>query len=116
MTCHISRFLKKHMVVCPTCILTDTLSVLVHYRLALLLTLLDNFNPMAPCQLQVNIEIVEDQIMKDSETDGSEMQLGKFVKRVKAKGVKWKREVTDEFAPAGVGSKNDIDILKTVKE
>ncbi|CAA2991927.1 sister chromatid cohesion PDS5 homolog B-like [Olea europaea subsp. europaea] len=64
----------------------------------------------------VNIEIVEDQIMKDSETDGSEMQLGKFVKRVKAKGVKWKREVTDEFAPAGVGSKNDIDILKTVKE
>ncbi|KAL2483907.1 hypothetical protein Fot_45351 [Forsythia ovata] len=64
----------------------------------------------------VNIEIAEDKIMKDSATDGSEMRLGKFVKRLKEKGVKAKGEVTDEFAPAGVGSENDFDILKTMKE
>ncbi|KAL2467066.1 hypothetical protein Adt_42917 [Abeliophyllum distichum] len=64
----------------------------------------------------VNIEIAEDKIMKDSERDGSEMRLGKFVKHLKEKGVKAKGEVTDEFAPAGVGSENDFDILKTIKE
>ncbi|PIN12278.1 Sister chromatid cohesion complex Cohesin, subunit PDS5 [Handroanthus impetiginosus] len=58
----------------------------------------------------------EDDIMKDSETEGSEMPLGKLMKRLKAKATKAKKEVKNEPAQAGVANENDFDILKMVKE
>ncbi|KAL2549041.1 sister chromatid cohesion protein PDS5-like protein A-B-like [Forsythia ovata] len=47
--------------------------------------------------LWVNSEIVEDEAMKDSETEGSEMPLGKLMKRLKAKA---RKEVENKSAPA----------------
>lgn len=54
--------------------------------------------------------------MKDSETEGSEIPLGKLMKRLKAKGVKARKEAKHESAQAGVADENDFDILKMVKE
>ncbi|KAL0310797.1 UNVERIFIED_CONTAM: hypothetical protein Sangu_2374400 [Sesamum angustifolium] len=64
----------------------------------------------------VHSVISEDDVMKDSETEGSEMPLGKLMKRLKAKAAKAKREVKNEPAQAGVANENDFDILKMVKE
>ncbi|KAL6544680.1 hypothetical protein OROMI_023542 [Orobanche minor] len=57
-----------------------------------------------------------DDAMKDSETEGSEMPLGKLLKRLKAKVAKAKKEAKNEPAQAGVSNKNDFVILKMVKE
>ncbi|KAL0328713.1 UNVERIFIED_CONTAM: DNA mismatch repair protein MSH6 [Sesamum calycinum] len=64
----------------------------------------------------VHSVISEDDVMKDSETEGSEMPLGKLMKRLKAKAAKAKKEVKNEPAQAGVANENDFDILKMVKE
>ncbi|KAK6133264.1 hypothetical protein DH2020_033025 [Rehmannia glutinosa] len=64
----------------------------------------------------VHSVISEDDIMKDSETEGSEMPLGKLMKRLKAKAAKTKKEAKNEPAQAGVANENDFDILKMVKE
>ncbi|KAL2495632.1 hypothetical protein Fot_39389 [Forsythia ovata] len=64
----------------------------------------------------VNSEIVEDEAMKDSETEGSEMPLGKLMKRLKAKASKARKEVENKSAPAEVDNENNFDILKVVKE
>ncbi|KAL0306027.1 UNVERIFIED_CONTAM: hypothetical protein Sradi_6020000 [Sesamum radiatum] len=54
--------------------------------------------------------------MKDSETEGSEIPLGKLMKRLKAKGAKARKEVKNEHSPTGGANENDFDILKMVKE
>ncbi|XP_071922284.1 sister chromatid cohesion protein PDS5 homolog A-like isoform X1 [Coffea arabica] len=64
----------------------------------------------------VTQEVVEDESMKDSETDGSEMPLGKIIKRLKAKGAKARREVKNESAQSVQKNENDLDILKMVRE
>ncbi|KAG8365331.1 hypothetical protein BUALT_Bualt18G0093600 [Buddleja alternifolia] len=64
----------------------------------------------------VNTVNSEDDVMKDSETEGSEMPLGKLMKRLKAKAAKAKKEVKNEPAQAGVAGEKDFDILKMVKE
>lgn len=66
--------------------------------------------------LQVNSVPVEDDIMKDSDTEGSEIPLGKLMKRLKAKAAKARKEVKNESAPAGKSNENDFDILKMVDE
>ncbi|KAI3466488.1 hypothetical protein Pfo_023151 [Paulownia fortunei] len=63
----------------------------------------------------VHSVISEDDVMKDSETEGSEMPLGKLMKHLKAKATKTKKEVKNEPAQAGVANE-DFDILKMVKE
>ncbi|KAL8461688.1 hypothetical protein ACS0TY_032974 [Phlomoides rotata] len=64
----------------------------------------------------VNSVPVEDDIMKDSDTEGSEIPLGKLMKRLKAKAAKARKEVKNESAPAGVSDENDFDILKMVNK
>ncbi|KAK4434769.1 DNA mismatch repair protein MSH6 [Sesamum alatum] len=64
----------------------------------------------------VHSVISDDDIMKDSETEGSEMPLGKLMKRLKAKAAKTKKEVKNEPAQAGMANESDFDILKMVKE
>ncbi|XP_011096143.1 sister chromatid cohesion protein PDS5 homolog A isoform X1 [Sesamum indicum] len=64
----------------------------------------------------VNSVLAEDDIMKDSETEGSEIPLGKLMKRLKAKGAKARKEVKNEHSPTGGANENDFDILKVVKE
>lgn len=54
--------------------------------------------------------------MKDSETDGNEMPLGKIMKRLKAKGSKARNEVKNESSLAEVKNDVDDDILKMVRE
>nr|GMD40858.1 sister chromatid cohesion protein PDS5 homolog A isoform X1 [Ipomoea batatas] len=65
---------------------------------------------------KVNAEITESDIMKDSETDGNEMPLGKIMKRLKAKGSKARNEVKNESSLAEVKNDVDDDILKMVRE
>ncbi|KAL3850966.1 hypothetical protein ACJIZ3_012848 [Penstemon smallii] len=64
----------------------------------------------------VNSVIADDDVMKDSENEGSEMPLGKLMKRLKAKAAKARKDVKNVSAPSGVSNDNDIDILKMVKE
>ncbi|KAL0443057.1 UNVERIFIED_CONTAM: Sister chromatid cohesion protein PDS5 [Sesamum latifolium] len=66
--------------------------------------------------LLVNSVLAEDDIMKDSETEGSEIPLGKLMRRLKAKGAKARKEVKNEHSPTGGANENDFDILKMVKE
>ncbi|KAL1559997.1 sister chromatid cohesion protein PDS5 A-like [Salvia divinorum] len=58
----------------------------------------------------------DDDNMKDSETEGSEIPLGKLMKRLKAKAAKARKEAKNQSAPAGNIKENDFDILKMVKE
>ncbi|XP_051133719.1 sister chromatid cohesion protein PDS5 homolog A [Andrographis paniculata] len=58
----------------------------------------------------------EDDAMKDSETEGSELPLGKLMKHLKAKASKAKKEANNVPTQAGVTDENDFDILKMVKE
>ncbi|XP_047942253.1 sister chromatid cohesion protein PDS5 homolog A [Salvia hispanica] len=58
----------------------------------------------------------EDDNMKDSETEGSEIPLGKLMKRLKAKAAKARKEAKNQSAPSGISKENDFDILKMVKE
>ncbi|KAH0747234.1 hypothetical protein KY285_008891 [Solanum tuberosum] len=60
-------------------------------------------------------EITEDEAMKDSETEGNEVPLGKIMERLKARS-KMRKEVKDDSSPAEVRTENDVDILKVVRE
>lgn len=53
--------------------------------------------------------------MKDSETEGNEVPLGKIMERLKARS-KMRKEVKDDSSPAEVRTENDVDILKVVRE
>ncbi|XP_075505571.1 sister chromatid cohesion protein PDS5 homolog A-like isoform X1 [Primulina tabacum] len=64
----------------------------------------------------INSEIAEDDIMKDSDSEGSEMPLGKLMKRLKAKIAKTRKEVKSESSPAEAAKGNNFDILKMVEE
>ncbi|XP_042029643.1 sister chromatid cohesion protein PDS5 homolog B-like isoform X1 [Salvia splendens] len=64
----------------------------------------------------VNSVHAEDDIVKDSETEGSEIPLGKLMKRLKAKAAKARKEAKNQSAPTGISQENDFDILKMVKE
>ncbi|XP_057765095.1 sister chromatid cohesion protein PDS5 homolog A isoform X2 [Salvia miltiorrhiza] len=64
----------------------------------------------------VNTVHTEDDSMKDSDTEGSEIPLGKLMKRLKAKVAKARKEAKNQSAPAGVSKENDFDILRMVKE
>ncbi|KAK9051851.1 hypothetical protein SSX86_028479 [Deinandra increscens subsp. villosa] len=55
-------------------------------------------------------------ILKDSETDGNDVPLGKMLKRLKAKGSKAKKIVNNGSTPAVVETENNIDILGMLKE
>lgn len=65
---------------------------------------------------QVASEVAEDESMKDSETDGGEMPLGKIIKRLRAKGAKARREVKNNSVISGEKKGNDLDILKMVRQ
>lgn len=67
-------------------------------------------------QLQVHSVISDDDVIKDSETEGSEMPLGELMKLLKTKAKKAKKEEKNKLAEAGVANENDFDILKMVKE
>ncbi|KAL1566908.1 sister chromatid cohesion protein PDS5 A-like [Salvia divinorum] len=58
----------------------------------------------------------EDDTVKDSDTEGSEMPLGKLLQRLKAKAAKTRKEVKNEHAQAEVEKENDFSILEMVKE
>ncbi|KAL3614925.1 hypothetical protein CASFOL_040586 [Castilleja foliolosa] len=60
--------------------------------------------------------ISEDDVMKDSETEGSEMPLRKLLERLKAKAAKTRKEAKKKLAKTGTTNGNDFDILKMVKE
>ncbi|KAM7525318.1 hypothetical protein LguiA_015220 [Lonicera macranthoides] len=64
----------------------------------------------------IHSEIAEDEILKDSETDGNEVPLGKIIKRLKAKGAKTRKQVKNEPSPVEAKKENDVDILKMVRE
>lgn len=53
--------------------------------------------------------------MKDSETEGNEVPLGKIMERLKARS-KMRKELKDDSSPAEVRAENDVDILKMVRE
>lgn len=65
---------------------------------------------------ETDLAVTSEDDLMDSETEGSEMPLGKLLKRLKAKAAKAKKEVKNEHAQAGVANGNDFDILKMVKE
>ncbi|XP_016550308.1 sister chromatid cohesion protein PDS5 homolog A isoform X2 [Capsicum annuum] len=60
-------------------------------------------------------EITEDEAMKDSETEGNEVPLGKIMERLKARS-KMRKEVKNDSSPAEGRTENDVDILKVVRE
>lgn len=60
-------------------------------------------------------ETTEDEAMKDSETEGNDVPLGKIMERLKARS-KMRKEVKDDSSPAEVRTENDVDILKVVRE
>ncbi|KAL3643305.1 hypothetical protein CASFOL_014120 [Castilleja foliolosa] len=64
----------------------------------------------------VDSALADDDIMKDSETEGGEVPLAKLMKRLKAKAAKARKDMKDESAPAGAANENEFDILKMVKE
>lgn len=62
-------------------------------------------------------EIAEDGVLKQSETDGKEVPLGKMVKHIKSYSAKGKKFKKDKSALAETGNaENDVDILKMVRE
>ncbi|KAL6562372.1 hypothetical protein OROGR_003379 [Orobanche gracilis] len=58
----------------------------------------------------------EDNIVKCSETEGSEIPLTKLMKQLKAKAAKSRKAAKNDFVPAELANENDFDILKMVKE
>ncbi|XP_019242309.1 PREDICTED: sister chromatid cohesion protein PDS5 homolog B-like [Nicotiana attenuata] len=60
-------------------------------------------------------EITEDEAMKDSETEGNEVPLGKIMERLKARS-KMRKEVKDDPSPPEVRTEHDLDILKVLRE
>jgi len=65
--------------------------------------------------LQISSRINEDDIMKDSETDGNEVPLGKIIKRLKEKGSKARKEVKNGSTPT-VEAENNVDIMGMLRE
>ncbi|KAD4982238.1 hypothetical protein E3N88_18909 [Mikania micrantha] len=63
-----------------------------------------------------NVKINEDDIQKDSETDGNDVPIGKMLKRLKARGSKAKKAVNNGSTPAVAETENNIDILGMLKE
>ncbi|XP_052202932.1 sister chromatid cohesion protein PDS5 homolog A isoform X2 [Diospyros lotus] len=61
----------------------------------------------------IHPEKVDDEVLKDSETDGNEVPLGKMIKRLKAKGTKARKVAKNEPLPK---KEDDVDILKMVRE
>lgn len=61
-------------------------------------------------------KIADDDDMKDSETDGNEVPLGKMIKRLRAKGMKARKVMKDESSPSKSKMTNDIDILQMVRD
>ncbi|KVI01136.1 Armadillo-like helical, partial [Cynara cardunculus var. scolymus] len=61
-------------------------------------------------------KIIEDDMLKDSETDGNEVPLGKMLKRLKAKGAKERKAVKNESTPAAAENDSNVDILGLVRE
>ncbi|KAL7213803.1 hypothetical protein ACSBR2_016356 [Camellia fascicularis] len=59
---------------------------------------------------------VDDDVLKDSETDGNDVPLGKMIKRLKAKGSRARKVVKNESFPDGTKNEDDVDILKMVRE
>lgn len=57
-------------------------------------------------------------MLKDSETDGNEVPLGKMLKRLKAQGAKERKAVKNGSTPAAAAAENDsnVDILGMVRE
>ncbi|KAL6990616.1 hypothetical protein U1Q18_008733 [Sarracenia purpurea var. burkii] len=64
----------------------------------------------------IHSEVVDDDVSKDSETDGNELPLGKMIERLKAKGTKTRKLVKGESLPAGTKPEVEVDILKMVRE
>lgn len=74
------------------------------------------FVPFSVLQ-QLDPEIAEDGVLKQSETDGKEVPLGKMVKHIKSYSAKGKKFKKDKSALAETGNaENDVDILKMVRE
>ncbi|GFZ03348.1 binding protein [Actinidia rufa] len=64
----------------------------------------------------IHPEVVDDVVLEDSETDGNEVPLGKMIKRLKAKGIKARKEVKTEPLQAGTKNEDGVDILQMVRE
>ncbi|XP_057513185.1 sister chromatid cohesion protein PDS5 homolog A-like isoform X2 [Actinidia eriantha] len=64
----------------------------------------------------IHPEVVDDVVLEDSETDGNEVPLGKMIKRLKAKGIKARKEMKTEPLQAGTKNEDGVDILQMVRE
>ncbi|CAH1423707.1 unnamed protein product [Lactuca virosa] len=74
----------------------------------------------------ISSKVNEDDIMKDSETDGNEIPLGKVLKRLKAKGSKARKEVKNGSTPTPTPTptpkptveteNNNVDIMGMLRE
>ncbi|CAI9279977.1 unnamed protein product [Lactuca saligna] len=70
----------------------------------------------------ISSKVNEDDIMKDSETDGNEIPLGKVLKRLKAKGSKARKEVKNGSTPTPTPKptveteNNNVDIMGMLRE
>ncbi|KAF5742835.1 sister chromatid cohesion protein PDS5 A isoform X1 [Tripterygium wilfordii] len=64
---------------------------------------------------QINTETAEDEILKDSEIEGSEVPLGKIIKRLKSQGAKAGKAKMNKSSPTEENN-DDVDILKMVRE
>ncbi|XP_038690339.1 sister chromatid cohesion protein PDS5 homolog A-like isoform X1 [Tripterygium wilfordii] len=63
----------------------------------------------------IKTEAAQDEILKDSETEGSEVPLGKIIKRLKSQGAKAGKAKMNKSLPAEENN-DDVDILKMVRE
>ncbi|XP_028754953.1 sister chromatid cohesion protein PDS5 homolog B-A isoform X2 [Neltuma alba] len=62
-------------------------------------------------------ELANDDVLKDSEKDGSEVPLGKMIKHIKSQGTKRKKVKKNKSMPDDMKkAENDIDILKMVRQ
>ncbi|KAI3698227.1 hypothetical protein L6452_31340 [Arctium lappa] len=61
-------------------------------------------------------KLIEDDMLKDSETEGNEVPLGKMLKRLKAKGAKERKAVKNGSTPAAAENDSNVDILGLVRE
>lgn len=71
-----------------------------------------------PWSHQVDSNIPNDDGLKDTEKDGSEVPLGKMIKRLKSKGTKGRRVMKKKksLPVKAKTAENDVDIMKMVKE
>ncbi|GAB4830723.1 hypothetical protein Ancab_004756 [Ancistrocladus abbreviatus] len=65
----------------------------------------------------VHSEIAQDDILEDTERDGSEMPLGKLIKHIKSRRNKAKKVVKNDYLPSEMNNVgHDVDILNVVRE